>query len=55
MSLENLEQDRAALQAVLDDVNAGRLQLRQGEEEVIADIKRRLRAMEQKLKRNGGA
>jgi len=56
MSLDYSEHDRAALLAVLEDVNAGRLKLKQGEEEVIADIKRRLQAMEdEELKRNGGA
>lgn len=45
MAFENWEQDIAALKAVLDDIESGRIKLRQGEEEIIADITRRLRSL----------
>jgi hypothetical protein len=49
VSLENLEQDLAAYRALLDDIDSGRLTLQQGEEEIVADLKRRIQFLEERL------
>ena len=46
MSLDNWEQDIAALKAVLHDLESGRISLRQGKDEIVADITRRLRKLD---------
>ena len=49
MSLENWEQDLAAYRAVLEDFNSGKLKLQQGQDEFVADLKRRILILEEKL------
>ena len=46
MAFENWEQDIAALKAVLEDLESGRIRLRQGEEEIVASFTRRLRCLD---------
>ena len=46
MSLDNWEQDIAALKAVLEDLESGRIKLRQGEDAIVADFTRRLRGLD---------
>jgi hypothetical protein len=49
MSLENWEEDLAVYRAVLDDIDSGKLRLQQGQEEFVADLKRRIAALEEKI------
>lgn len=49
MGLDNTEQDRADLQAVLDDLDSGKLKLQHGQEDYVAGLKARLSKLDDKL------
>ena len=53
MGLEQWELERAQLQAVLDDLYAGRIALKDGQSEYVAGVKRRLQSLDDKLKAHG--
>ena len=55
MSLENLEQDLAALRAVLEDFHSGKLKLQDGQDEFLADLKLRIAILEAKIDRRGSS
>ena len=55
MGLENQEQDLAAFKAVLEDFSSGKLKLRDGQDEFLADLKQRIAHLEQKLGREARA
>ena len=46
MGLENQEQDLAAFKAVLEDFHSGKLKLQNGQDEFVADLKRRIADLE---------
>ena len=46
MGLENQEQDLAAFKAVLEDFHSGKLKLQDGQDEFVADLKRRIADLE---------
>lgn len=54
MGLEDYEQERAEILAILADLNSGKVSLRDGQEELIAGLKRRLDYLEAKLQRRSG-
>lgn len=55
MSLEHREQDIAAYQAVLDDFASGKLKLQRGQKEFVADLERRIAALEEEIRRPASA
>jgi tRNA(Ile)-lysidine synthase TilS/MesJ len=55
MSLEHWEQERAELQAVLDELDAGVIKLGHGQDDYIASVKRRLAYLDEKLRKRGSA
>jgi len=50
MPLQELEQDRALFRQILDDLVSGRIVLRQGQDEYIISLARRIASIEEKLK-----